>query len=82
MKNNIDFIEPTTKYTIGDLVRYPMSQAEKDGMIEATLCIVVEIREGYYRLQCTKTQRYHNTTEKWVALPTYYPTPMGSLKTP
>jgi hypothetical protein len=81
MKNNVDFIEPTTKYTIGDLVRYPVSKA-LPSIIKPTLCIVVEIRQGYYRLQCTKTQRYHNTTEKWLALPTYYPTPMGLPKSP
>jgi len=75
-------IYPTTKYKVGDLVRYPMSQAEHEGRIEATLCLVVEIRSGYYRLQCSKTQRYHNTTEQWIALPTYYPTPMGELKSP
>ena len=77
MKNNIE----TTKYKVGDLVEYPMSKAVEEGTAETTLCIVVEIRSGYYRLQCTKTQRFHNTTEQWIALPTYYPTPMGSLKT-
>ena len=80
-KYNVDFIEPTTKYKVGDLVQYPMSKAVEEGMIDPTLCLVVEIRSGYYRLQCTRTQRYHNTTEQWIALPTYYPTPMGSLKT-
>ena len=74
-------IPPTGKYSIGDLVQYPMSKAVEEGMIEPTLCIVVEIREGYYRLQCTRTKRYHNTTEGWLALPTYYPTPMGLPKT-
>lgn len=78
MKKNID----TTKYSVGELVRYPMSKAVEEGMIEATLCLVVEIRSGYYRLQCTKTQRYHNTTEQWITLPTCYPTPMGLPKSP
>ena len=83
MKKNKPFpIPPTGKYSIGDLVQYPMSKAVEEGMIEPTLCIVVEIREGYYRLQCTKTQRFHNTTEKWMELPTYYPTPMGELQSP
>ncbi len=82
MKNNVDFIEPTTKYTIGDLVQYPMSKAVEEGKVTPTLCLVVEIRNGYYRLQCTKTRLFHNTTEKWLALPTYYPTPMGELKSP
>ena len=78
MKNNNDLgIYPTDKYRIGDLVEYPMSQAVKEGTHKKTLCLIVEIREGYYRLQCTKTQRYHNTTQQWIALPTYYPTPMG-----
>ena len=82
MKKNNDLgIYPTDKYTIGDLVQYPMSKAVEEGKLTPTLCIVVEIRNGYYRVQCTKTQRFHNTTEKWLALPTYYPTPMGSLKT-
>ena len=75
-------IYPTTKYKVGDLVQYPMSQAVKEGKILNTLCLVVEIRSGYYRLQCTRTQRYHNTTEHWIGLPPYYPTPMGELKSP
>ena len=76
-KYNVDFQEPTTKYKVGDLVEYPMSKAVEEGTHKKTLCLVIEIREGYYRLQCTKTQRFHNTTEQWIALPTYYPTPMG-----
>jgi hypothetical protein len=80
MKKKFTF--PKDKYKVGDLVEYPMSKAVEEGTQEKTLCIVIEIRKGYYRIQCTKTQRYHNTTGQWIALPTYYPTPMGQPESP
>ena len=80
MKRSLDYIEPTDKYKVGSLVQYPMSKAVEEGLRESMLCLVVEIREGYYRLQCIRTRRHYNTTEQWLALPTYYPTPMGLPK--
>ena len=60
------------KFKVGDIVEYPVNSSKTQ-----ELHLIVDIRGGYYRLQCIRTGEYYNTITKWFTLPTYPPTPMG-----
>ena len=66
------------EFKIGDLVEFPIFGESRIDI----LCLVVGIRGLYYRIQCIRSAEYYNTTEEWVSLPTYYPTPMGLPESP
>lgn len=69
--NNGDPMKKSFK--IGDLVEFPL---RGDGHSDI-LCLVVGIRGMYYRIRCISSEEHFNTTEEYLSLPTYYPTPMG-----
>lgn len=60
------------KFKVGELVWYPYRRYSN-----RSLCLIVEVRDIYYRLKDLSSEEYYNTTEQWIALPTYSPTPMG-----
>ena len=62
------------KFKVGDIVEYPIGG---DSRKTHELHLIVERRGVYIRLQCIRTGEYYNTIAKWIALPTYSPTPMG-----